>query len=74
MSDTMAVLVAAKISRPAVIKSDVDEIVQDGHDNGVEMSLEKYRVAEHLSAMHKAGHSKASAAPQRANSSSSGNF
>lgn len=74
LSDTMALLVASKISKPSVIKSEADEVVQEGHDRGVDEAIEKYRIADHLQAMRRAGHSRAGAGPQRSNFSSSGGF
>jgi hypothetical protein len=73
-SDTMATLVAAKISKPAVIKSTPDKIVQDGRDRGVLNSLERHKIALHKAEMRREGHSRASATPGIAAGAGEGAF
>ncbi|PZR95201.1 MAG: hypothetical protein DI537_05295 [Stutzerimonas stutzeri] len=73
-SDTMATLVAAKISKPSVIKSIPDKFVQDGRDRGVINALERHKIALHKAEMRKEGHTRASATPGIAAGSSDGAF
>lgn len=73
-SDTMATLVAAKVSRPAVIKSVADKMIQEGRDAGVLNGLERYKIAQHKAKMRKEGHSRATATPGIAAGSGEGAF
>lgn len=73
-SDTMATLVAAKISKPSVIKSVPDKVVQDGRDRGVINALERHKIALHKAQMRKEGHSRATATPGIAASAGDGAF
>jgi hypothetical protein len=73
-SDTMATLVAAKVSKPAVIKSVADKAIQEGCDAGVLNALERHRVAQHKAKMRKDGHSRATATPGVSAGSGEGAF
>lgn len=49
LTDTWAVIIAAKISKPAIIKSDLDRVIQDSHDEGVDEAAVDYRTSQHQS-------------------------